>query len=206
MALTYPIDEEKGKAIFDKVKKTLTITLPVLPPKIQFQRTEAGSSMIKPDAQEHSDQRHQDGKNTDDHESPTEIVREHSDQLQQNGAGSVDKIQEHSDQLHQNGNESSTGRTGKMQEEHSDQHQPDESLPRSTREVQVKTSQESQEEDTSTDLSKEWSSKGEWQCPPFNHRQDETTVAFCLHTPNVKEKSVVKYFEDHNVSPCNQVL
>lgn len=32
LALHYPVDEEKGKARFDKTKKVLTITLPVLPP------------------------------------------------------------------------------------------------------------------------------------------------------------------------------
>lgn len=49
-------------------------------------------------------------------------------------------------------------------------------------------------------LPKEWSSKGKWICPPFSYRQDDTIIVFCLHTPSVKEKSLVKYFDDHSVS------
>lgn len=49
-------------------------------------------------------------------------------------------------------------------------------------------------------VSSKWVSAGDWLCPPFSYRQEDTIVVFCLHTPGVKPKSLVKFFEDHSVS------
>lgn len=50
-------------------------------------------------------------------------------------------------------------------------------------------------------LAEEWISTGEWSCPPFSYQQDESTVTFILHTPSVKEKSLVANFDQSIVSP-----
>ena len=49
-------------------------------------------------------------------------------------------------------------------------------------------------------VTKDWSSKGEWQCPPFSYRQDENSVFFVLQTPGVKKTSMAKHFDEHQVS------
>ena len=46
----------------------------------------------------------------------------------------------------------------------------------------------------------EWSSTGEWTCPPFSYRQEDSTVVFCLHTAGVRETTLVKHFDEHYVS------
>ncbi len=46
-------------------------------------------------------------------------------------------------------------------------------------------------------------STGEWSCPPFSYRQDECSVTFVLHTPNVKENSFVANFDQRFVSSCD---
>ena len=51
------------------------------------------------------------------------------------------------------------------------------------------------------EMKKDWLlSRGEWVCPPFSYRQEEAVIVFCLHTSEVKENSLVKYFDDHSVS------
>lgn len=52
----------------------------------------------------------------------------------------------------------------------------------------------------SMSVTKEWTSKGDWICPPFSYRQDEVNVCFVLHTPEVKKPSLVSYFDEHYVS------
>lgn len=49
----------------------------------------------------------------------------------------------------------------------------------------------------------EWASIGEWCCPPFRYRQDDSSVTFVLTTPNVKESSFVTNFGHHFVSLIN---
>ena len=49
------------------------------------------------------------------------------------------------------------------------------------------------------EVTKDWSSKGEWQCPPFSYRQDENSVYFVLQTPGVKRPSMAKHFDEHQV-------
>ena len=49
---------------------------------------------------------------------------------------------------------------------------------------------------------KDWSSVGEWQVPPFNYHQDDSTVSFVLYTSGVKKASMVSHFDEHQVSMC----
>ncbi len=49
-------------------------------------------------------------------------------------------------------------------------------------------------------LMEEWASIGEWCCPPFKYRQDESSITFVLNTPNVKESSFVTNFGQNFVS------
>ena len=50
------------------------------------------------------------------------------------------------------------------------------------------------------EVTKDWSSKGEWLCPPYSYRQDENSVYFVLQTSGVKRPSMAKYFDEHQVS------
>ncbi len=50
------------------------------------------------------------------------------------------------------------------------------------------------------EVTKDWSSKGEWLCPPYSYRQDENSVYFVLQTPGVKRPSMAKHFDEHQVS------
>ena len=50
------------------------------------------------------------------------------------------------------------------------------------------------------EVTKDWTSKGEWLCPPFIYRQDDSCVYFMLQTSGVKESSMVSHFDEHQVS------
>ena len=50
------------------------------------------------------------------------------------------------------------------------------------------------------EVSKDWTSKGEWLCPPFTYRQDDSCVYFMLQTSGVKKSSMVSHFDEHQVS------
>ena len=54
-------------------------------------------------------------------------------------------------------------------------------------------------------VTKEWTSKGEWQCPPFSYRQEENGVFFVLQTTGVKKPSMASHFDEHQVSVCHSV-
>ena len=56
------------------------------------------------------------------------------------------------------------------------------------------------------EVTKEWSSKGEWLCPPFSYRQDDNTVFFVLYTPGVKKSSLVSHFDEHKVSRSMYIM
>ncbi len=64
----------------------------------------------------------------------------------------------------------------------------------------VETSEHNLEYQPGGTTSEEWSCNKRQLCPPFSYRQDGGTVVFCLHTPRVKEGSIVKLFNVSSVS------
>ena len=56
------------------------------------------------------------------------------------------------------------------------------------------------------EMTKDWSSKGEWLCPPYSYRQDENSVYFVLQTPGIKRPSMAKHFDEHQVSSVYMCL
>ncbi|XP_028849688.1 protein kintoun [Denticeps clupeoides] len=70
LTLTYPVDESKGEAKFNKAKKQLTITLPILPPK-EGLAVECFMPMARTESEEEN-------QNQTDGEGQIEVIQEHS--------------------------------------------------------------------------------------------------------------------------------
>lgn len=166
--LPYLVDEEKGNAKFDKSKKVLTVTLPVLPP--------SKTCPHQPPAQDDAEE---------EIAVPSPEVGEYANVT----TVKTDKVVE------ENGN--------LQNERKSECNSTDDSQPSSGNPVTSddSTKQEPVVDSTPQTLQEDWTSTGEWVCPPFTYRQDDTIIAYCLHTANAKEKSLVKYFDEHFVSP-----
>ena len=64
----------------------------------------------------------------------------------------------------------------------------------------LETKPTNQKAGLTTGTPQQWTSTGSYECPPFSYRQDEEHVCFVLHTPAVKEKSLVSHFDQHQVS------
>lgn len=154
LALSYPVDDEKGKAKFDKSKETLTVTLPVLPPVDQPDLVDIP---VRPLVSELP------------LESENEIVIKEEESLK------VDEgVKRNSNSLLE-----------------------DDSTGEPTNQDMV---EKSCDKGVSSLVTEEWTSVGEWSCPPFSYRQDDSGVTFVLYTPNVKEQSLVSSFDQSYVS------
>lgn len=128
------MDEDKGGAKFNKSKKSLVITLPVLPlPR---------PPVTPPDSRP--------------------LVTELTS------------------------NDESSERTNQVEESES----------HDTEDVSAKGDKAESVEST---VGGDWSSVVEWQLPPFNYHQDDSTVFFVLYTAGVKRASMVSHFDEHKV-------
>ncbi len=161
LALPYPVNDEKAKAKFDKTKRVLTITLPVVPPP-----PPPPQSFEPPCQPPLVSEIHQDATN--------QPSQEHENILEP-----LNRQDEDESCVSVNGN--------KENKEAESSEDPPPEL--------------NETNQSSAFHQGEWSSTGgEWVCPPFSYRQEDDTVAFCLHTPGVKENTLVKHFDDHCVS------
>ena len=148
------MDEEKGKAKFDKASKVLTITLPVLPPPPPADAPPQTPLVTPLEA---------------DQDEPTSVS------AAPRAEGRIG------------------GGAGETQEEEGTEPSPD--CP-SADGVMLEHSPPVPDSTTATN----WLRTGDWLCPPFSYRQEDTMVVFCLRTAQVKENSLVQYFDEHYVS------
>ena len=174
--MPFPVDEEKGRARFDKSKHSLTITLPVLPgkpPTVEPLVTEVAPKLTNQDEEPES---HDSNKLTNPKEScdSSELTNPEescdSSELTNQIKASDDAIV----------NDTITENEG----------------------LKLEATPTQPTNQISGHVSQQWpsSSSGAWQCPPFNYRQDDESVSFVLLTANVKENSLVSYFDQHYVS------
>ncbi len=150
LALSYPVDSDKGTAKFDKAKRVLTVTLPVLsPPPVQIPPfvPKPLVSELEPVEESEAQLTNQD-EDKRSHDIP-DAVNLNGDDGSAECAPSADRANHTSD-----------------------------SIP----------------------TMEEWTSTGEWCCPPLSYRQDESSVTFVLNTPNVKQGSFVTNFSQNSVS------
>ena len=150
LALSYPVDDEKGKAKFDKAKKTLTVTLPVLPPVDQPDLVDVP---VRPLVSE------------------IPLESENETVIEDEGVthnGNSDLSLKEDDFIGEPTNQDAVGK--------------------------------SCDNRSSSHVTEEWTSVGDWSCPPFSYRQDESSVTFVLYTPCVKEQSLVSNFDQSYVS------
>lgn len=158
LALSYPIDEEKARAKFDKPKKVLTVTLPVVPlPETRPQQQPPTAA-------------------TD----PVEVQEEEERRVETNGQSLCEEVADRA------AADNGPGEGEEVSQESS---------------VDLQESQELEPEAVVAPQTQgHWVSKGEWVCPAFSYRQEDTLVVFCLHTPQTTENSIVKCFSEHSVS------
>lgn len=164
LALHYPVDEDKGKAKFDKASKVLTITLPVLPPPPPEALPQ--TPLITPLEDDAPDQSVED-------EPISVSAAPRAEERMGGGAG-----------------------------ENQEEEDTESSLECPSADDAVTLEYSSPVTDSTVVTS--WLRMGDWCCPPFSYRQEDTMVVFCLHTAQVKENSVVQYFDDHYVSQCKR--
>lgn len=164
--MPFPIDEEKGSAKFDKTKKILTVTLPVLPPPA-----------------------------THTHLPPAGLIQEDADvsdsdktQPLENGSSETARADEEEGGLTPEG--VSVG--DPLLSESPPNISPTPAVDQEQQQPEVDTPVQAPQDD--------WTSTGEWVCPPFSYRQEDSVVVFCLHTASAKEKTLVKYFDEYFVS------
>jgi len=172
LALSYPIEEDKGGAKFDKVKKSLTITLPVVPlqttlpaenPLVTEVATESINQVQEPES--HDLQPH-DSEDTITSDSESKLTNQ-------------DVEVSHDLDIHSTTNQNAQVGSHDLSTESTNQ--KPEILPRTA------------------GVPQQWVSMGSYVCPPFSYRQDEESVSFVLHTAAVKETSLVSHFDQHQV-------
>lgn len=176
MALSYPIEEDKGGAKFDKVKKSLTITLPVVP----LQTTLPAENPLVTEVATDSTNQVQEPESCDlqPHDREDTITSDSESKLT-----SQDVEVSHDLDIHSTTNQNAQIRSHDLSTEPTNQ--KPEILPKTA------------------GVPQQWVSTGSYVCPPFSYRQDEESVSFVLHTAAVKETSLVSHFDQHQVcSTC----
>ena len=179
MALSYPIEEDKGGAKFDKVKKSLTITLPVVP----LQTTLPAENPLVTEVATDSTNQVQEPESCDlqPHESEDTITPD-SEIAVESKPNSQDV--EVSDDLDIHSTTNQNAQVGSHDLSTEPTNQKAEILPK-------------------TGVPQQWVSTGSYVCPPFSYRQDEESISFVLHTAAVKKTSLVSHFDQHQVcSTC----
>ena len=179
MALPYPVEEEKTGAKFDKTKKTLTITLPVVPlqttptpvrPLVTEVALETTNHLQEPGSHDLRSETKSTNQN------PEAVPHQLTNQNAQLGLPDLDTNQNTEAEVHQSTSQDALG-------------SPD-----------LDTKPTNQKAGLITGVPQQWASTGSYECPPFSYRQDKEHVCFVLHTAAVKEKSLVSHFDQYQVS------
>jgi dynein assembly factor 2 len=218
MALHYPVDEDKGKAKFDKASKVLTITLPVLPPSANLPpQATPQAPLITPldtDTREPLAT-----KELDEASTPVDFAQVVDPEQSPKGPEQcLEQSSPEGPELSPGGPEQSPAKGGPGQSPEAPRQSaegPGQSVKGPGQSAEgpgqsVKGPGQSAEGPGQSaegpilvgvsQPSQDWLLKGGWLCPPFSYRQEDTVVVFCLHTPHVKENSMVQCYDDHFVS------
>ena len=182
LVLPYPVEEEKAGAKFDKTKKTLTITLPVIPlqttptpvrPLVTEVALETTNHIQEPESHDSRSETKSTNQNTE------AVPHQSTNQDPELGLPDLDTKptnQNTEAEAHQSTNQDALGSP------------------------ELETKLTNQKAGLTTGVPQQWASTGSYECPQFSCRQDEEYVCFVLHTAAVKEKSLVSHFDQHQVS------
>ena len=182
LVLPYPVEEEKAGAKFDKTKKTLTITLQVIPlqttptpvrPLVTEVALETTNHIQEPESHDLRSETKSTNQNTE--------AEAHQSTNQDPELGLPDLDTKPTNQnteaeAHQSTNQDALGSP------------------------ELETKPTNQKAGLTTGVPQQWASTGSYECPQFSCRQDEEYVCFVLHNAAVKKKSLVSHFDQHQVS------
>ena len=177
LALPYPIEEDNGGAKFDKAKKSLTITLPVVP----LQTTVPAVNPLVTEVATESTNQEQEPESHDlkPQESESAVTTDIAGGITVGSKLTNENVEVACDlDVH------STNQNGQVGSH-------DLGTP--------PTNQKTEVVPNAAGGPQQWASTGSYVCPPFSYRQDEESVIFVLHTAAVKETSLVSHFDQHQV-------
>ena len=214
LALSYPVDETNGKAEFDKTRKCLTVTLPVLPSSLSPSLppppppTTSQSTNQMTESESHDSEIHESTNHVaplESHDPDLELTNqiaevELSDSKSSDGVCEMKPCDPEGQEL--------TNEIAEQESHDLESKQPTNQITTSNSQSLPTTTADSETVVTSSDISTNhstepshmtWTSKGDWVAPSFTYRQDNERVVFVLHSSGVKPSTLVHHHDNHQV-------
>ena len=199
LPLSYPVDEEHCTARFDKAKRSLTITLPVIASVLPPLPSPSPSSTNQNGVLESRDQQDKEMTNQITSQGRTSSS---SEVETSNGGPTPETTSEEEKEEHTGTGDDIPQVNGVIVDHRKSNYEESSPSPGWNQDE----SKHLREPAASSEES-DWSvSNDQWQCPPFSYNQELERVSFVLHVTSVKRSSLTSFFDANQVRVYSHLM